>query len=294
KGKEAADRASAGAEVAARSDADRMTQQTIGRSVNEIQNMSDAQLEAFAQQQTSARMSAAGLGNMSIAQLEALGSKSDDEIMATLLGSGANNTGLTAEEIMAMEKMNDRQREAYMNQGDRKQRVQAAANSPQAQNQRAQAQTQAASAQAQAQVSAELKQISDRWQEIDRLNQQETEEVAQKIMEIHARYDPQVAAVRRTGGSHGDAYTEAEQRTVNSLNAARFTECYTLWRNQVGKMQGRIKTKLADVARYDELTAQSIRASGGTATAQKMPSIGFSIAGQYLDATSSVTTLPAR
>jgi len=288
--RESAKGATDAAEAAGRQDAERITKQMTGKSVSQVQNMSDSEANAMANKMVGQRLAGAGLGNMSLSDLQALENKSDSEIMAAMTGGGVNYGGLTPEELKAMENMTDKQKEAYMKQGDRMQRMQAAAPSQQAQ---VQAQAQAKKAMSQAQVSAEMKKITDRWQEIDRLNTKETQDVAVKVTEIYARYQPQIDAVPRSDKQKdGEYHTEAEQKNVARLCNARDVECYTIWRNQVSQMQGRIKTKMADAARYDELQAQSMSSSGMTAMAKVMPSIGFSIAGQYLDVTSSVTSLP--
>jgi phage host-nuclease inhibitor protein Gam len=294
KKKKTGDRISAGTRESAISDTERIVRQTTGRSVTEIQNMSEAEKQAMGQQLAQKQLAAAGMGNMSMEQLQALAGKSDDEIAAAMTAGGMTVGGLTPEELKAMEKMTDAQRAAYMQQGDRMQRMQAAA--PTAQQQR-NARTQARNAQSQANASADLKRITDRWQEIDRLNEKETREVAAKCAEISAKYDPQIAAIVSKGYFDGlTTYTAEETKAagkrVAALRQACNTESYTLWRNQVAKMQGRIKTKMADVARYDELMAQSLSSGGMTSTAKAMPSIGFEIAGQYLDVASSVTSLP--
>jgi hypothetical protein len=185
-----------------------------------------------------------------------------------------------------MEKMTDAQRAAYMQQGDRMQRMQAAA--PTAQ-QSHNVTTQSRNAQAQAGVVAEMKRITDRWAEIDRLNAEQTQDVAVKCAEITARYAPQIAAVPRSDKQKdGDYYTESEQRAVSRLSIAEFSEKLTLWRNLVSTMQGRIKTKMADVARYNELSAQTMASGGVTAISY----MRYQIASDYLDLTESVTILP--
>ena len=266
------------------SDAEQLTLKTTGHSVGQIQNMSGAEMEALTQQLASQRMSSAGLGNMTLEQLQALDGKSDKEIAASLTASGATFGGLTAEEIFAMEGMTEAQAEAYLNQGDRMERMQAATKPQQAKS--------AGKGSAQTNATAEIKKITDRWTEIRRLNQKETQEVAAKCAEIDARYAPQIAAVPRTGGHHEAVYTESEQKTLETLNSACRNEKYTIWRNLVSKMQGRVKTMLADVPRYDELQAQLTAANGMAATSKKMPSLGFDVAGEYLNITESATVLP--
>ena len=292
--KETGDKISAGAGESAMSDAERIVKQQTGKSVAQLQNMSEAEKQAMGQQMAQKQLAAAGMGNMSMEQLQALAGKSDAEIAAAMTAGGMTVGGLTPEEIKAMEKMTDAQKAAYMQQGDRMQRMQAAApTAQQARNARAQSR----GAQAKLDAMYEMKRITDRWQEIDRLNEKETREVAAKCAEISDRYDPQIAAIVGKGYFDGltdytAEETKAASKRVRALRQACDTERYTLWRNQISKMQGRIKTKMADVSRYDKLLAQSMSADGMTSTAKVMPSIGFEIAGQYLDVTSSVTSLP--
>ncbi len=284
KGNQMAERMMPGIQAAAMSDADRVARQQTGKSIQEIQGMSDRQLEAFANQQAASRLSSAGLGGMSLSQLQSLEGKSEEEILNALSGSVTGMTGLTAKELKAMENMTEKQAEAYLKQGDRMQRMQAAAaRQPQIQP----------SADPRLDQAEELQRITDRWTEIDRLNAQEAEQTVQKIYEIQARYQPRIDAIKPTGVMHDtEIFTESEARARQGLAMAMNSECYTLWCNRISNAQGRIKTKLADVDNYDRINSQLLAAGGGAATAKVMPSIGYSIAGQYLSLASSVTTLP--
>jgi hypothetical protein len=240
--REANKRESDVASAAARQDAERITKEKTGKSVNEIQNMSAAQQEALGRQLAGQQLSSMGLGNMSMADLEALEGKSDEEIIATfskVKPTVSPNGAIPAE----------------VNTG-------------------------------------ELRKIQEQWSEIDLLNNKEIQEVAQKIAEIQERYRPQIEAIPHSN-LLGNAYNKSEEAAYNKLASARDSECYTLWRNQVGKIQGRIKTKLADAPRYDELTAQSFASGGLTSTAKvDMQGAAWSIANEYLNATASITNLP--
>ncbi len=282
-------------EAAATSDAERIAQQQTGHSVAQLQNMSDDQLMGMAQQMAGKKLAAAGMGNMSLGDLQALEGKSDQEVLAALGNANANAfNGLTAAEVKALEGMTDKQAEAYLQQGDRMQRMQAAAASPQAMARQAETARLTKSVQSQADIAAELKKITDRWAEIDRLNSTDTKEVVLQIDAIHKKYEPQIAAIPRSAlvAGHVDAYSESEERAVMGLRSACESECYTLWSNLTGKIQGRIKTKLADAPRYDELMRQQVALSGATATAKVMPTVGLGIASDYLSTTSGVTTYP--
>jgi hypothetical protein len=253
KSDEAVERINAGTQSAAMSDAGRIAQQTTGRSVSQLQNMSKADEDKLAQEMVAQQLGAAGFGGMTLGQLQALEGKSDEEIMSAMLG------GATA---------------------------------PTAQ-QSCNARAEQRGAQAQVDASAEMKRITDRWAEIDRVNENEIRDVVAKLAELDAKYEvqypPDWGDIMESGTP---AQIEATSRTVNGIRRAENSEKFTLWRNAVSRMQGRVKTKMADVARYDELLAQTMTSGGMTATARTTPSIGYEIAGQYLDLTSSVTELP--
>ncbi|MDR0938308.1 MAG: hypothetical protein LBN29_02970 [Mediterranea sp.] len=252
---EAIERTQAGGEAAAMSDAERIARQTTGRSVSQLRNMSKADEDKLAREMVAKRLGAAGLGGMTLKQLQALEGKSDEEIMSAISAGGATVGSHTMEDIQATEKMTD--------------------------------------AQARVDASAEMKRITDRWAEIDRVNENEIRDVVAKLAELDAKYGlqypPNWGDIMESGTA---AQIEATSRTVNGIRRAENSEKFTLWRNAVSRMQGRVKTKMADVARYDELLAQTMTSGGMTTTARRMPSIGYEIARQYLNLTSRVTELP--
>jgi hypothetical protein len=105
-----------------------------------------------------------------------------------------------------------------------------------------------------------MKKITDRWMEIQRLNEKESLEIAAMFAAIDEKYSPQIAAVPRSHPIFGGkemVYSKSEEAIVEKLAFARDSEKYTLWRDQIAKMQGRAKTMLADAGRYDELQAQA-------------------------------------
>jgi hypothetical protein len=125
------------------------------------------------------------------------------------------------------------------------------------------------------------------------VNENEVRDVVALLAELDAKYGaqypPDAGDVFESGTP---AQIEAMSRTVNKIRRGENSEKFTLWRGAVSRMQGRVKTKMADVARYDQLLAQTMTSGGMTATAQTKPSIGYEIAAQYLDLTSRVTELP--
>lgn len=262
----------------ARGDAERLAQQQTGYSVGQLQNMDDRTSNDLVSKQ----LAASGLSGMNLDDLKSLEGKSDDEVINAMTGGkGLAVGGLTDAEVRAMQGITPAQREAYMKQGDRMERAKAAGQSQAAPRSMtpAQAQTYAA----QGQPDPELKRIADRWAEIDRVNAKEKADVMERIHAVYAVYIPQIEAIKPTGLSHGtDVYTESEEKAMESLREAMRSECFTLWRNLMSAMQGRIKTKMADVPRYDALRRSEIAP----------PSYGYEIASQYLDVAASVTAYP--
>jgi hypothetical protein len=74
-------------ESAGRQDADRIARRQTGRSAEQLENMSDKELEGMAGGMVQQRLGAAGLGNMSLADLQALEGKSDEEILKAMEGA---------------------------------------------------------------------------------------------------------------------------------------------------------------------------------------------------------------
>ncbi len=66
---------------------DAIAKQTTGRSAEELQNMSEEEMEAMTNDLVAQRLAAAGLGNMSLADLQALEGKSDAEILQAMQGA---------------------------------------------------------------------------------------------------------------------------------------------------------------------------------------------------------------
>ena len=135
------------------------------------------------------------------------------------------------------------------------------------------------------QVQNDIAKIYERWAEIARVNQKEKDEVKEKIYELETRWRKEMEAVPKTGSDiHGKPfYTDADLEVMQRLRYQGETECYTLWRAHIANARERIKSRFADVPRYDE--CQTLLSSlGGTPTA----SAGFDIAAEYLEVTLGV------
>jgi hypothetical protein len=284
------------------SDAEKQAKQATGKSVAELQNMSEAEQEAMAQKMMAQKMSSSGMGNMSLADLQALEGKSNDEIMAAMGNKNVAIGGLTPQEIKAMEKMTDKQAEAYMKQGDRMQRVQAAAaGTPTV----SQAETAAAGKQKKA--TEEQQKFTEQMSYITSLHEKERKEVADKLSEIQAKHKSTIDAAfdamspcmdgKIDTKKYTKEYCDAASKRYKAALIACETECFILWRNQISKEQGRYKTLLTDAKKVDALQIESanaqdkIKKSGASNIQKKVVGIGINtsmIVNGYINITENV------
>jgi hypothetical protein len=250
--KATADRMDEQVRAAGEVDADRIARQMTGRSVEQLQGMSESEQMAMAAGLVQQQLSAVGLGSMTLADLQALEGKSDEEIVAAMTAGGVTLGGLTAaaqqnqqaaisqmEATAGMKTITDRW--AELDRANREDALAAA-------------------------------------EEIDRITARYAPLIA--------------AVPRSDEQKDGLYHNEAEQREVGRLSTAEFTEKYTVWRGVIPAMQARVASKMDDAPRYDQLLAATMAGGGMTGVARTMPTVGFDIADQYLDITAGVTTLP--
>ncbi|GHU13169.1 hypothetical protein FACS189441_0100 [Betaproteobacteria bacterium] len=194
------------------------------------------------------------LGDMRLGDLQALEGKSDEEILNAM-------SGIAPAQIGAMQKQ---------------------AGNPKAQ--------------------AELKKINDRWTEIDRLNNRDIEAAAATLKNVYETYWRDVLNEKweilkpfQDGKGEQKLFDKGYEAALGSYRTSMYEfrlVCYTNWERTVKVIKERIKSKLADTARYDELMAQNMSASGVTVAAKALPSVGYDIAGEYLDAAASTSIAP--
>jgi hypothetical protein len=276
--------------TAARNDAERLTKQKTGRSIAELKSMSSSEQEAMGKQMAQKQLKSAGLSNMSLESLQALEGKSESEIMAALSGGGATFGGLSPDELQAMDGMSEQQLAAYMQQGDRMQRMQNSHDPAKVKEGKAAAQK----AMSQQQIAAETQQIRDRWDEIARLMEKESLETDAQLTAISDKYYPEMheIAAKYFDGKVDATPAEIEAASARhaALSAAMIREKAPVWRNHVAKMMSRIKSKMADAQRMDELQRQSTSHSGMTATGKiNMQAYAYTIADDYLNMAKQVT-----
>jgi hypothetical protein len=292
------------AQTQARADAEKQAKALTGKSVAELQNMSEAEAQSIADKAVQQRMAAAGLENMNLAELQNM---NEDDLMAKMAG----NMGLTAAEMKAMEGMSDKEIEAYMKQGDRMQRMQNSSMSKAAaKNQSTQPQLNEAEMYALQNAVEERRKYMERIDAMSKLHERERTELAAQIRNICNRHysAPAYLKAQKIWGdcSGKTAYTnaqcEAAAAQVRAAHTACDTECFDLWRNQIAKEQGRIKTLLPDAGRMDDLQAQAAKAqaklqknaSAFAGITQKVSDglLQRQVVTIYLDTTESVVNFP--
>jgi hypothetical protein len=249
----------ANAEVAAKKDADRLVrQQTGGHSIEQVQNMSDAERMKMANGMVSEKLGAMGLGNMSLGDLQALEGKSDEEIMKAMSGIVPAQIG-------------------------------------------AQTNKQADNAVAQVAAQAELKKIQDKWAEIDRLCNQDIANAQTQLKAIYEKY--RVALKEKSvillpfqdGKVDQELFDNGYKAALGNYRAVMYdylVACYEDWDETLAVVKARIRSKLADVPRFDELMAKNMSLNGMTATSRTLSSTGYDIAAEYLNAAASIISPP--
>jgi hypothetical protein len=250
------------AQTQARADAEKQAKALTGKSVSQLQNMSDAEAQALAGKAVQQKMEAAGMGNISLADMQNM---SEEQLMAKM----AENMGLTAAEMKAMEGMSDKEIEAYMKQGDRMQRMQNSSLAKAAKkNQSRQPQLNEAEIHALGNATEEQRKYMERTDAMNKLHEKEHAELAAQIQSIRNKHYSTAAYLKAQkirsdcGGKtiYTNAQCEAAAAQMRAAHIACDTECFVLWRNQVTKEQGRIKTLLPDAKRIDDLQAQAAKA----------------------------------
>lgn len=230
-----------------------------GKSVDELQGMSEAEAQQMANQM------AQSMSGMSMAEMQALASK--------------------------LENMSEEEQIAYMQNNGMADRMMRNAGKV---NQTSNASSKNAASMMK--VQEEIIAIQKQWNYIDEIHKKEQQEITEKMRQIIVKYDAQMPA---ESGKIRDKYfgevlltyhTKAEQEQVEKITHQCFTECFTLWRNFITKRQGILKTRLTDCTRLDELQAQMMELQGlGNQVA--VPS-AYSVAEEYWNITGSVTQLP--
>lgn len=265
-----------------------------GKSVDELQGMSDSERESWAMGLADKQLKKLGI-NKSAKQISAQGEMSEAEAQQMANQMAQSMSGMSMAEMQALasklENMSEEEQIAYMQNNGMADRMMKNAGKV---NQTSNASSKNAASMMK--VQEEIIAIQKQWNYIDEIHKKEQQEITEKMRQIIVKYDAQMPA---ESGKIRDKYfgevlltyhTKAEQEQVEKITHQCFTECFTLWRNFITKRQGILKTRLTDCTRLDELQAQMMELQGlGNQVA--IPS-AYSVAEEYWNITGSVTQLP--
>ena len=265
-----------------------------GKSVDELQGMSDSERESWAMGLADKQLKKLGI-NKSAKQISAQGEMSEAEAQQMANQMAQSMSGMSMAEMQALasklENMSEEEQIAYMQNNGMSDRMMKNAGKV---NQTSNASSKNAASMMK--VQEEIIAIQKQWNYIDEIHKKEQQEITEKMRQIIVKYDAQMPA---ESGKIRDKYfgevlltyhTKAEQEQVEKITHQCFTECFTLWRNFITKRQGILKTRLTDCTRLDELQAQMMELQGlGNQVA--VPS-AYSVAEEYWNITGSVTQLP--
>ena len=265
-----------------------------GKSVDELQGMSDSGRENWAMGLADKQLKKLGI-NKSARQISAQGEMSEAEAQQMANQMAQSMSGMSMAEMQALasklENMSEEEQIAYMQNNGMADRMMKNAGKV---NQTSNASSKKAASMMK--VQEEIIAIQKQWNYIDEIHKKEQQEITEKMRQIIVKYDAQMPA---ESGKIRDKYfgevlltyhTKAEQEQVEKITHQCFTECFTLWRNFITKRQGILKTRLTDCTRLDELQAQMMELQGlGNQVA--VPS-AYSVAEEYWNITGSVTQLP--
>ena len=265
-----------------------------GKSVDELQGMSDSERESWAMGLADKQLKKLVI-NKSAKQISAQGEMSEAEAQQMANQMAQSMSGMSMAEMQALasklENMSEEEQIAYMQNNGMADRMMKNAGKV---NQTSNASSKNAASMMK--VQEEIIAIQKQWNYIDEIHKKEQQEITEKMRQIIVKYDAQMPA---ESGKIRDKYfgevlltyhTKAEQEQVEKITHQCFTECFTLWRNFITKRQGILKTRLTDCTRLDELQAQMMELQGlGNQVA--IPS-AYSVAEEYWNITGSVTQLP--
>lgn len=273
---------------------DKKLRNDYGKSLGELQNMSETERENWGMGLADDELKKLGI-NKSARQISAQGGMSEAEQQQLANQMARSMSGMSMSELQSlatkMENMSEEEQMAYMQQSGMANRIRRnASNMSQSSN------SSVRQSMSMKNIQDEIISIQNQWNSIDDIYEKEKKEVIEKMRQIIIKYDAQMPT--ETGKIRDKYYgtvlltyhTKEEQAQIDRITLQCFTECFTLWRNFIAKRQGVLKTRLTDCVRLDELQAQQLELQG--LGYQVVVPSSYSVAEEYWNVTGSVTELP--
>jgi hypothetical protein len=260
----------------ANSFAEQQTKKLTGRSVAELQSMSEAEQQKMGMELANKMLAGSGVSGLDIADLQKMQGMDERQVLDQMRKKGVTIAGLSIEEIQNLQGMSDGMASVYMQEQGRMERVQDAAakmKTPKTSDILAPGVT-----------TAQLDAINKKSENLTAHSMQILEErqlYYKELMEIMKQTGPYWQKSRATKPD-GSSYDDEER-------AAILTPAFGIWREYVIKRQGRLKTLLPLASEIDATTKAHLSLWKATAGAAAMqPELAaWNLAAEYLEMTAS-------
>jgi hypothetical protein len=261
--------------------ADQQAKKLTGRSVAELQNMSEADAQKMGMELANKMLAGSGVSGLNMADLQKMEGMSEEQILAQMQKKGVTVAGLSIEEIQNLQGMSADMASVYMQEQGRMDRVQEAAA-----NTKTPKTPKASDILAPGVTTAQIEAAGKKSENITSLGLQILEErnlALQQLMELNKQTEPywkKANATRKTK----DGYTE---QLPPEERARILAPAFDLVRDYIIKRQGRLKSLLPLAAEIDAANKARMSLLKNTAPAAAMQPelLAWELAGEYLEMT---------
>jgi hypothetical protein len=256
--------------------ADQQAKKLTGRSVADLQNMSPAEQEKMGMELAGKMLAGSGVSGLNLADLQKMEGMSEEQVLAQMRKKGVTVGGLSIEEIQNMQGMSPEMASVYMQEQGRLDRVKdtaAAAKTPQTPGILAPGVT-----------TAQLDAFGEKAGNLTKLGQQILDERIlhnKELMEIWKQIEPywkKADATRKTKDGFNTQLPPEER-------AAILAPAFGIVREYIIKRQGRLKSLLPLASEIDAINKANLSLLKNTAAAGAMQPelLAWDLAGEYLE-----------
>ncbi|OAM89246.1 hypothetical protein OH491_13340 [Termitidicoccus mucosus] len=262
----------------AESVADQEAKKLTGRSVADLQNMSPAEQEKMGMELANKMLAGSGVSGLDMSDLLKMQDMSEEQLLAQMQKKGVTVAGLSIEEIQNLQGMSDDMASVYMQEQGRMDRVQESGAIAK--------KTKTPDILAPGVTAAQIDAAGKKSKNSSSFGLQILEErnlALQQSMELYKQTEPywkKANATRKTKDGY-DTQPSPEER------AAILAPAFDLVRDYIIKRQGRLKSLLPLAAEIDAANKAQLSLLKNTATAAAMQPelLAWEIAGEYLEMT---------
>jgi hypothetical protein len=258
--------------------ADQQAKKLTGRSVADLQNMSPAEQEKMGMELANKMLAGSGVSGLDMSDLLKMQDMSEEQVLAQMQKKGVTIGGLSIEELQNMQGMSPDMASVYIQEQGRLDRVKDAAANTKT--------PKVADILAPGVTTAQIAAVTKKNDNLTRLGQQIMEERSlhlQQSMELMKQLEPywkRADATRKTKDGYNTQLPPEER-------AAILAPAFGLMRDYIIKRQGRLKSLLPLASEIDATTKANFSLLKNTASAAAMQPelLAWDLAGEYLDMT---------